>query len=153
MRVRSERSDPHRFIHLVFYLDQNSLKLDLCNCSNHQIETFCWLSKLLESCSWLWIYWCKGNIPMPLFFCYTTSHQMHVTHFIELLKPNQLIFCVYKLIMIQSIHSWLVIESMIYHTIHVINSEFGECLPDILQMHITRQRNMKVILSYHNPWT
>jgi hypothetical protein len=46
-----ERSDPHRLIDLVFYLDQNSLRLDLCNCSSHQIEEFCWLSKLPESCS------------------------------------------------------------------------------------------------------
>jgi hypothetical protein len=41
MTVRSVRSDPHRLIDLVFCLDQNSLRLDLCNCSSHQIEEFC----------------------------------------------------------------------------------------------------------------
>ncbi len=46
MRIRSERSDPHRLIEFSFLLPSEEFEVGRCICSIHQIEEFCCLSKL-----------------------------------------------------------------------------------------------------------
>jgi hypothetical protein len=41
MRERSKQFEPHRLVDLVFCFDQNSLRLDLCSCFNHQFVEAC----------------------------------------------------------------------------------------------------------------
>jgi hypothetical protein len=68
MRERLELYDPHRLVDLVFYFDQNSLRLGSSICFNHQIVEVCWLFKFCFSRvhGYRFIN-VRGTFPMPLF--------------------------------------------------------------------------------------